>query len=418
MRRFAICLMVVALALTWPGMAPAAAEEKVLKIGTLFPLTGPCALAGQRCKAAVETAAEVINGSHPEMNIPLATGTGVLGYRIELVHADSQGKPEVGKAEAERLIDQEGVWAIIGCYNSAVTKPASFVAERKKRLFLAGSSSSAALTERNLKLFFRLAPTDRTESHAFAEFLERLNAEKGAAIKTVGLIYENTEFGKHAADEAKIALTAKGFTVTADVPFSPGATNLNSEVTTLKAAAPDALLGACLGGDYTLLVRTMKQQGWVPRVALNYCSGYQDPEIARQLGPDADFFAGCTGYSPDFAALMPEVGAVEKLFSAKTKVPYDADSIQETVALLVLAQAIEQAGGPDTEKVATVLRSTEFVSPLSLGGKVAFDAQGQNIRATSLITQLQGGVYKRVHPAAMATGELVFPIPPWDQRQP
>lgn len=93
MRRFALCLMVVALAVTMIEKASAAAEEKVLKIGTLFPLTGPCALAGQRCKAAVETAAQVINESHPEMNILLATGTGVLGYRIELVHADSQGKP-------------------------------------------------------------------------------------------------------------------------------------------------------------------------------------------------------------------------------------------------------------------------------------------------------------------------------------
>ena len=39
----------------------ALAAEKVLKIGVLFPLTGPCATAGQRCVAAVETAAEVIS---------------------------------------------------------------------------------------------------------------------------------------------------------------------------------------------------------------------------------------------------------------------------------------------------------------------------------------------------------------------
>ena len=55
-----------------------------------------------------------------------------------LVHADSQGKPDVGKAEAERLINQEGVYALIGSYNSSVTGPASLVAERAKKIFMCG----------------------------------------------------------------------------------------------------------------------------------------------------------------------------------------------------------------------------------------------------------------------------------------
>ncbi|WP_273002178.1 ABC transporter substrate-binding protein [Acetomicrobium hydrogeniformans] len=110
----------------------ACAEEKVIKIGTLFPLTGPVALAGQRCKAAVEAAVEVINNSYPNIPVPLADHEGILGgYKIVLIHADHQGKPDVGKSEAERLFDQEGVFAIIGSYNSAVTKPASMVAERR-----------------------------------------------------------------------------------------------------------------------------------------------------------------------------------------------------------------------------------------------------------------------------------------------
>ena len=83
-----------------------------------------------------------------------------------LVHADSQGKPDVGKAEAERLINQEGVWALIGSYNSSVSKPASFVAERAKKIFMCGASSSAALTQRDMKFFFRMAPTDETESRS------------------------------------------------------------------------------------------------------------------------------------------------------------------------------------------------------------------------------------------------------------
>ncbi|BBO75088.1 amino acid ABC transporter substrate-binding protein [Desulfosarcina widdelii] len=398
---------------------PATAADKVIKIGTLFPLTGSCALAGQRCQASVATAVEVINNSYPDIQVPLAGQEGILdGTRIELVHADHQGKPDVGKAEAERLFNQEGVYAIIGCYNSAVTKPASFVAERKKKLFMCGCSSSAALTQRGFSYFFRMAPTDQTESLEFVEVMHWLEKMKKANLKTVGLIYENSEFGKHAADEGKAAAAAGGFEVVADVAFSPGATNLNSEVQTLKAKNPDVVFGACLGGDYTLWVRTMKQMEWLPQAALNYCTGYQDPVITKQLGDDANYFMGGTGYSPEFAELMPAVAAVEKIYKQKTNpsVPFDSDSIQEAVAMFVLAQAIEKAGTLDYKVVAEALHADTWKSPLSLGGEVAFAPGGQNIKAKSLITQLQGGSYKRIYPTDLADTEVVFPMAAWTAR--
>ena len=281
-----LLLVLTACLLVGLASGPAPAQEKVIKIGTIFPLTGPVALAGQRCQAAVQTAAEIINNKYPDIRVPLAAQEGILGgHKIVLVHADSQGKPDVGKAEAERLINQEGVYALIGSYNSSVTGPASLVAERAKKIFMCGASSSAALTQRDLNFFFRTAPTDETESIEFVEVMKWVNkTQPGANLKTIGVIYENSVFGKHAADEAKKAAAAAGFQVTADVPFSPGATNLDSEVQTLKSKNPDVLFGACLGADYSLWVRTMKKMAWMPKMTLNYCTGYQDPVITKQLG--------------------------------------------------------------------------------------------------------------------------------------
>jgi branched-chain amino acid transport system substrate-binding protein len=420
--RMTIWLLVAVAVTLMLGVAPAPtlAQEKIIKIGTIFPLTGPVALAGQRCKAAVETAVEIINNKHPNIKVPLAAQAGVLGgYKFVLVHADSQGKPDVGKAEAERLINQEGVWALIGAYNSSVSMPASMVAERAKKIFMCGASSSAALTQRpDMKYFFRTASTDEVESHEFVEVLKWLNkTQKNANVKTLGLIYENSVFGKHAAEEAKKAAAAGGFTVVADVPFTPGATNLDSEVQTVKSKNPDALFGAVLGADYALMVKTMKKMNWIPKVSLNYCSGYQDPVIAKQLGPDADYFMGSTGYSPEFAGMMPAVAEVEKIFKTKTGgVPFDSDSIQETIAMLVLAQAIEKAQSLDPEVVAKTLYANTWPSPLSLSGKVAFAPGGQNKLALSIVTQLQGGSYKRIFPTEKADTKPIFPMKPWDKR--
>ena len=413
-----VFIAMLALAAIFVSSAAFAAEE--IKVGALFPLTGPAAVSGQNCVNAVQAAVEVINKKNADINDPLAAQEGLVGgkYVIKVVPADHQGKPDVAKSEAERLYNQEKVFAIIGCYNSSATKPASAVAERAKKLFLCGCSSSAALTERGYKYFFRHAPTDAIESVEFVDYIAYLNKEKNAGIKTLGIIYENTEFGKHAAEEAVKAAKKIDLKIVADVPFNNGATNLNSEVQKLKSANPDVVFGAALGGDYSLWVRTMKQVNWLPKMAINYCTGYQNPAVQKELGSDGNFFMGGMGYSPELAKqFMPEgIKIQDKYYTPKSNQPFDSDSIQEAVMMMVLAQAIEKAGGPDTEKVREIIATQEFPSTMSLSGKVKFSPDGQNAEALSVITQLHEQSYKTVFPLKYKDFEPTIPMTPWDKR--
>lgn len=414
--RYSMFFLIMILCAVTFSAGAAFAADKVIKIGALFPLTGPAAVSGQNCLNSVLAVADFINEANPEIKAPLAEKQGLLdGYKIQIVKADHQGKPDVAKTEAERLYNQEKVFAIIGCYNSAATKPASAVAERAKKIFMCGCSSSAALTERGFRYFFRHAPTDAIESVEFVDYIEWLNVNKSANIKTVGLIYENTEFGKHAAAEARKAAAKNGLKVVADVAFNNGATNLNSEVQTLKAANPDAIFGAALGGDYSLWVRTMKQVNWLPKIALNYCTGYQNPAVQKELGKDGDFFMGGMGYSPELAVkFMPEALKIEKkYYTPRSNQPFDSDSIQEGVMLMVLAQAIEKAGAVDTEKVVQLIRTQEFPSVMSLSGSVKFDSDGQNAKALSVITQIKNQSYGTVFPLSYKDTEAVYPMTPW-----
>ncbi len=84
--------------------------------------------------------------------------------------------------------------------------------------------------------------------------------------------------------------------------------------------------------------------------------------------------------------------------------------------MLVLAQAIEKTGSLDAEKVAKTLYANTWDSPLSLGDILAFVKGGQNIKAHSIVTQLQGGQYKRIYPEEMADTKIVFPMKPWAKR--
>src|ERR1700760_651644 len=79
---------------------PASAQDKTVKIGAIFPLSGGAASAGVHAKAAIETAMDIINNAHPELgNFPLAKNAGLAGLggaKVDVVFADNQGSPATG----------------------------------------------------------------------------------------------------------------------------------------------------------------------------------------------------------------------------------------------------------------------------------------------------------------------------------
>ena len=104
-------------------VSPLLAQQRTIKIGALYPLTGNLASTGLDCKRGVEMAVDIINGKY-DLDVPLAKTEGLPnlgGAKIEVVWADTKGEPKNGQAEAERLVTQDKVVGAIGAYQSAVT---------------------------------------------------------------------------------------------------------------------------------------------------------------------------------------------------------------------------------------------------------------------------------------------------------
>ena len=119
-RRFAkVQGMVVAVALLALLAMPAAAADEV-RIGAIYPMTGPGAFTGAEMTDAITLAVDIINGEY-DLDLPLARTEGLpdlKGAKIKVIFADHQGKPDIGQAEAERMITTEKVAALMGCYYS------------------------------------------------------------------------------------------------------------------------------------------------------------------------------------------------------------------------------------------------------------------------------------------------------------
>ena len=92
-----------------------ARSQDVVRIGALYPLSGQAAKSGEDTLNAIRLAVDVINGKYPDSKLPFAKPgglPGLKGAKIELIAADHQGSPEIGAAEAERMITQQKVAAL------------------------------------------------------------------------------------------------------------------------------------------------------------------------------------------------------------------------------------------------------------------------------------------------------------------
>ncbi|HEY7726955.1 MAG TPA: ABC transporter substrate-binding protein, partial [Candidatus Eisenbacteria bacterium] len=119
-----------------PAPAPGASPQATLRIGILAPLSGPFASGGSSFLQAATLAAERAN-----------SGGGVLGRHVELEVADTQGRVDVAKSEALRLISREKVFALVGAYLSEETVGAIEAAAPARRIIVVPVAATSEITD-------------------------------------------------------------------------------------------------------------------------------------------------------------------------------------------------------------------------------------------------------------------------------
>jgi len=415
------CLAASALSVLALAFAPLKAQE--VKIGVIYPLTGAAASTGAEMKSALEFAADIINnGSKDTPNLPFAAGgglPGLKGAKIKLVFADHQGNPQTGATEAERLINEEKVVALMGAYNSNVTATASQVAERSGIPFLNAESSSATLTARGFKWFFRTTPHDDLFVRNFFEFFADLEAKKKIAPRKLAIMNENTLFGNETTKiEVKLA-AERGFTITSNVAYPAKSTQLTSEVQTLKGGSPQVVLQSSYLGDAILSMKTYKELGFNPDMILANDAGFADTEFVKTLGKDADYIISREVWSLDLASRNPLIKEANDAFNKRYKINFTGNSARTFTGLMVLADAINRAGATTPEAIQKALIATNVpANKLIMPWKgVKFDETGQNTLGQGIIVQIIGGQYKTVWPFELAAQEIVWPMPKWGDRK-
>src|SRR4051795_3008537 len=374
------------------ALAPIAsrAQTSEVVIGVLYPLSGASAQQGVDAQKAYEAALDVINKNH-EFDLPMAKGeglTGLAGAKIRLVYADHQGDPQKGRAEAERLITQEKVCAIVGTYQSSVAVTVSQTCERYQIPFVSADNSSPSLHTRGLKFFFRAAPHDEMFSKAMFDFFDAMK-KKGTRIETLALFHEDTIFGTDSANAQTKLANAAGLKIVADIKYRANSPSLSAEVQQLKAANADVLMPSSYTTDGILLVKTMAELGYKPNAIVAQDAGFSEKALYDAVGDKLEGVISRGSFSLDLAAKRPMVGKINAMFKEKSGKDFNDLTSRQFMGLLVMAEAINRAKSTDGEKIREALIATDMPGDATImpWKRVKFDEMVQNNDADPVLLQ-------------------------------
>jgi branched-chain amino acid transport system substrate-binding protein len=397
-----------------PLATPVRAQAKEVVIGVIYPLSGASAQIGVDAQRAFETAADIVNKNY-DFDLPMAKGegfTGLGGAKLRLVFADHQADPQKGRAEAERLITQEKVSAIVGTYQSAVAVTVSQICERYQIPFLSADNSSPSLHRRGLKYYFRAAPHDEMFSTAMFDFFDALK-KKGQKIETLALFHEDTIFGTDSANAQLKLASERGYKIVADIKYRANSPSLTAEVQQLKAANADVLMPSSYTTDGILLIKTMGELGYKAKNIVAQDAGFSEKALYDAVGDKIPGVISRGSFSIDLAAKRPMVGKINDMFKEKSGKDFNDYSSRQFMGLIVMADAINRAKSTDGDKIREALVATDMPgeSTIMPWAKVKFDEMGQNNNADPVLLQYTGGKFVTIFPPQAAVADAIWPMP-------
>jgi len=416
--------LLVAVAAT--GLAVSAqAQEKKIKIGVVFDLTGPLAGGGSELGYI---GAKIILDHFAK--------TGVEGYKIEAVYADAQSKPDIAINESVRLLEQEKVDMVLGFFSSAQCVPvAARVEQLKKFMWMTTCISSAVFNEKGYKYVFRPQASGDQFGMMTMDFIAQNAKEKfGKEPKDmrVAIIHEDGAYGVDVSKGNEAGAKKAGFNVVMKEGYSATAPDLSALVTKLKRAKPDVIFHTGYNPDITLLLRQAREQGLKFGALMGHGAGYGVYEKLKEgMGADATYIFNT---DPISIWLANEKTMDAKLPPVIKMVGEEFDKIRPGVAIRsahvgigasntyvfmadVLPRAIKKYGGVDPDALRKAALDTDIAEGgTMLGFGVKFYGEGtpmsgQNERSFPVVIQYIDDKSSVVWPKSQAQREAVLPLP-------
>jgi branched-chain amino acid transport system substrate-binding protein len=379
----------------------AAAQGKTLKIGVNLPRSGIQAQFGQDSVRGVELALEVLAGK---------------GYpKVELVHVDNETKPDVGRAQAEKLIDQ-GCTMILGCYDSGITSAVAQVCEAKSIPLVVNVAAAPQITDGRFKVVFRNFPTGpMIASDAFL-MQKDVYEIAGKSPKSAVMLHANDTFGTSQKD-ASVNLIGKfdmPYKFADVISYDPAARDLSAEVRKAKSTNAELVWIITRLNDAIMIVQEMVKQRWEPMGIVSTGPGPYDDPFLKQLGKLSDDIINIVPwFDPNKPMSKQMIAAWEKKFPERSLNTSVSHSFEAT---LIALDAYKRAGSAEPAKLIEALQKTNITENVTVGPAITFNDKGQNTKTRNSAIQNRGGKLLPVAPKEAALAKPIWPMRGWNAR--
>jgi branched-chain amino acid transport system substrate-binding protein len=346
--------------------AGARAEEKVIKIGALLPMSGPGSYFGAQDKQGIELALEQINKA------------GINGYKLAVQYEDSSCSPLPATQAAKRLLEQYKPDVVIGeeC-SDATLAIMPLMAQAKVPLINAGSSS-IKVTEPGNPWTFRIMPNEVMQGVDIAtNAYNRLNA------RTAVLLYENTNAGIGNAKVFGDTFTKLGGKILADIGFGRDINDFTSIATRVAGlGAVDVIPTYTLEGQGLKITQALAQAGVTKGgdgKAIQLGTIWLPFGFEQKAGKAALGYVRIVQFDP--TDTRPAV----RDFIAAFKAKYNQDPTHlhaHAYDQITLIADVIKRGATDAQSIRDGLAATKNV--VGVTGSVEFDKTNQNTKMDTI----------------------------------
>jgi branched-chain amino acid transport system substrate-binding protein len=370
-----------------------------LKFSIPLPLTGPQAKFGEIEKNSYEIAMQEIN----------AAG-GIKGKKVALEFEDSQGKPEVSRAIAEKLIDVKKQPIIFGEYSSSCSKAIAAVAEERKIPYLVVTGATDDITQQKYKYVFRMNPTNAYYASGMISFFKEVVKPTSVAV-----LYESSDFGTSGADDMVKQAEKFPMKLLVKEKYEKGAVDFKPILSKVKSERPDVIYMVSYVMDAALLMKQIKELRIDAKLFAGGAAGFAIPEFIESAKDASEYVVTATLWSPQVAYS----GAKE--FAEKYKKLYknypSYHGAEAYSALYIIKDVLTRAKSMTPDDIRVAIKATDMVTVF---GPIKFeDKEGytnQNFMDT-LVMQVIKGQHETIWPLKYASKKYLFPIPRWRDRK-
>ena len=337
----------------------ASAQEAIVKIGHVAPLSGSQAHYGKDNENGVRMAIEDLNAQ----NIVI----GGKKIKFEIVAEDDAADPKQGTAVAQKLCDSK-VAGVVGHLNSGTTIPASKVYNDCGIPHVTGAATNPNLTKPGYKTTYRIIANDNALGSGLAFY-----AADALKLRRVAIIDDRTAYGQGVAEVFKRTALVKGMTVVDEQFTTDKATDFMAILTAVKSKSPDAIFFGGMDPQAGPMLRQMEQLG-MSNVKYFGGDGICTAEVAK-LAAGAKTL-GNVVCAEGGASLkkMPGGEAWMKRYEAKYPKQFQVYSPYTYDATFVLVDAMKRANSTDPKVYTPELIKTNFKGVTTT---IAFEPNGE-----------------------------------------